>query len=87
MAGLAMHQVVTKALVGELSSQSSDASQSHDKLMLQAIRPRVVGHGPEVHLRHMKINSFGKLFAVRGTIIRAGNSQVCIIYEFVTTAN
>ncbi|EAT44419.1 AAEL004200-PA [Aedes aegypti] len=76
MAGLAMHQVVTKALMGDLTSQSSELSQSHDKLMLQAIRPRVVGHGPEVHLRHMKINSFGKLFAVRGTIIRAGNSQV-----------
>lgn len=76
MAGLAMHQVVTKTVVDELLSQSSDSTQSHDKLMLHAIRPRVVGHGPEVHLRHMKINSFGKLFAVRGTIIRAGNSQV-----------
>lgn len=79
IAGLAMHQIVTKSLAGmDTSSQSSESSQSPSthKLMLQVIRPRVIGHGPEVHLRQMKVNSFGKLISVRGTVIRAASSQI-----------
>ncbi|XP_058454183.1 DNA helicase MCM8 [Malaya genurostris] len=74
--GLAMHQNITKLILQDDSSQLSELSASGNKLMLQPIRPRVIGHGPEGHLRNMKVNSFGKLIAVRGTIIRAGPSQI-----------
>ncbi|XP_055635783.1 DNA helicase MCM8 isoform X2 [Toxorhynchites rutilus septentrionalis] len=79
MAGLAMHQTVTKSHQGtDKPSQlpESSPSSSTNKLMLQIIRPRIVGHGPEVHLRQMKVNSFGKLISVRGTVIRAASSQI-----------
>ncbi|XP_055541524.1 DNA helicase MCM8 isoform X2 [Wyeomyia smithii] len=73
--GLAMYQNVIKYLKRE-GSQSQEESTAGNKLLLQPIRPRILGHGPEVHLRHMKVNNFGKLVAIRGTIIRSGSSQI-----------
>ncbi|XP_058823295.1 DNA helicase MCM8 [Topomyia yanbarensis] len=74
--GLAIHQNLTKLITQDNGTQHSEISAASNKLMLQPIRPRVIGHGPEVHLRHMKVNSFGKLIAIRGTVIRAGSSQI-----------
>uniref|UniRef100_A0A182NRJ3 DNA helicase MCM8 n=1 Tax=Anopheles dirus TaxID=7168 RepID=A0A182NRJ3_9DIPT len=66
--GLAMHHL--------LMSQQSNSSQGDPKLCLQTIRPRIVGFGPEVSIGSIKVSSFGKLVSVRGTIIRAGASQI-----------
>ncbi|KFB53485.1 AGAP002580-PA-like protein [Anopheles sinensis] len=67
--GLAMHQLLVKH--GTTRSSQQDA-----KLCLQTIRPRIVGFGPEVSIGSIKVSSFGKLVSVRGTIIRAGASQI-----------
>ncbi|ETN67426.1 DNA replication licensing factor MCM8 [Anopheles darlingi] len=67
--GLAMHHLLTRNAGG-------GSSQSATPLSLNTIRPRLVGFGPEVSIGSIKVSSFGKLVSVRGTIIRAGASQI-----------
>ncbi|XP_050068725.1 DNA helicase MCM8-like [Anopheles maculipalpis] len=67
--GLAMHQTLMK-------EQFCSSSQRDANLCLQTIRPRIVGFGPEISIGSIKVSSFGKLVSVRGTIIRAGASQI-----------
>uniref|UniRef100_A0A4Y0BTX5 DNA helicase MCM8 n=1 Tax=Anopheles funestus TaxID=62324 RepID=A0A4Y0BTX5_ANOFN len=67
--GLAMHHTL-------MNEQSCSSSQNDANLCLQTIRPRIVGYGPEVSIGSIKVSSFGKLVSVRGTIIRAGASQI-----------
>uniref|UniRef100_A0A182SP55 DNA helicase MCM8 n=1 Tax=Anopheles maculatus TaxID=74869 RepID=A0A182SP55_9DIPT len=67
--GLAMHHTL-------MNEQACSSSQRDAKLCLQTIRPRIVGFGPEVSIGSIKVSSFGKLVSVRGTIIRAGASQI-----------
>uniref|UniRef100_A0A182XAS6 DNA helicase MCM8 n=1 Tax=Anopheles quadriannulatus TaxID=34691 RepID=A0A182XAS6_ANOQN len=67
--GLAMHHTL-------MSQQSTGSTQSDAKLCLQTIRPRIVGYGPEVSISSIKVSSMGKLVSVRGTIIRAGATQI-----------
>uniref|UniRef100_A0A1Q3EXY8 DNA helicase MCM8 n=1 Tax=Culex tarsalis TaxID=7177 RepID=A0A1Q3EXY8_CULTA len=67
--GLAMHQTVTKRAVKEEGSGGMREDNP-----LRPIRARVLGYGPEVHLRYLNINNWHKLIAVRGTITRAESS-------------
>ncbi|XP_053680004.1 DNA helicase MCM8 [Anopheles nili] len=68
--GLAMHHLL-------MCQQPAGGSTPPDaKFCLQVIRPRIVGFGPEVSIASIKVSSFGKLVSIRGTIIRAGASQI-----------
>ncbi|XP_039449919.1 DNA helicase MCM8 [Culex pipiens pallens] len=69
--GLAMHQTVTKRTVKE----EGGVGMREDN-PLRPIRARVLGYGPEVHLRYLNINNWQKLIAVRGTITRAEGSII-----------
>ncbi|XP_050098678.1 DNA helicase MCM8 isoform X2 [Anopheles aquasalis] len=69
--GLAMHHLLSRNASG-----GGAGSQSATPLSLNTIRPRLVGFGPEVTIGSIKVSSFGKLVSVRGTIIRAGPSQI-----------
>ncbi|XP_035783583.1 DNA helicase MCM8-like [Anopheles albimanus] len=69
--GLAMHHRLARNAIGGVGS-----SQSATSLSLNTIRPRLVGYGPEVSIGSIKVSSFGKLVSVRGTITRAGATQI-----------
>ena len=70
--GLAMHQRIST----DTSINSPTQNSSNHMLFFQTIRARIIGQSPIVNLRSLKVNSYNKLTAVRGTVIRANVSQI-----------
>lgn len=61
--GLAMHQII-------LGSNIIDKTNMN----LKTIKPRIYGYGPVTNLRSLKVNSYGKMVTINGTIVRVGGS-------------
>ncbi|XP_046388865.1 DNA helicase MCM8 [Ischnura elegans] len=75
--GIAMHQIVSKAMDDELIANLPDAEkESFSPLEIPIIRARVLNYEPVIHLKNLKTNYYGKLVSIRGTIIRAGNIKL-----------
>lgn len=73
--GLAAHQRITHDLPA-LSSSQLTGIESASKFSLLTIRPRIVGHSPVVSLDKLRQWNYGRLIAVRGTVIRVGEAEL-----------
>ncbi|CAD7093672.1 unnamed protein product [Hermetia illucens] len=76
--GLAMHRNVSEAPVqpGPSQSVSNSQFQFSSNSCLRTVRARIHGFGPAVNLRALKVNNYDRLVSVRGTVIRAGATQI-----------
>ncbi|XP_026476477.1 DNA helicase MCM8-like, partial [Ctenocephalides felis] len=61
---LAMHQVLL------MQNESTDSSN------LDMVMARVMGHGPVIPLKNIRVHSYSKLVTIKGTVIRAGNPKL-----------
>ncbi|KAJ9579973.1 hypothetical protein L9F63_004356 [Diploptera punctata] len=77
--GLAMHQIVFTALQNEVREQLQEEAEM-PPLVLPIIRARIANFEPVIQLKNLKAMFYGKLVAVRGTIIRVGNIKLLCIW-------
>ncbi|XP_015113669.1 DNA helicase MCM8 [Diachasma alloeum] len=67
--GLALHQVLVK------SQLSKTGLNSKEDINLPTIRVKLINYKPLVALRDIMIDSYGKLIATRGCVIRVGRAK------------
>ncbi|KAJ8972971.1 hypothetical protein NQ317_019318 [Molorchus minor] len=77
--GLAMYQFILKH---KKSQEQGDSINKETDMPF--IRARLINYEPILQLKHLKVNYYGKLVSIKGTVIKAG--QVKIICQYLAFA-
>ncbi|XP_018328891.1 DNA helicase MCM8 [Agrilus planipennis] len=72
---LAMYQILMKIEEKRLNGQQKQPD------FLPILNTRIINFNPILQLKNLKVNYFGKLVTVRGTVIKAGN--VKLLYNYI----
>ncbi|KAJ8934470.1 hypothetical protein NQ314_013345 [Rhamnusium bicolor] len=75
--GLAMHQYIINYY--DKKSQEQEENLIEEK-EIPIIRPRIINYEPILQLKHLKVNYYGKLVSIKGTVIKAGHVKVICHY-------
>lgn len=79
--GVAMHQTIIQYIT-DLSKSDSSEEKNHP-INLSRLYVRLLNHSPILQLKNLKVNYYGKLVSVRGTVIRVSNVKlICQWMEF-----
>lgn len=71
---MAMFQVVYKFIEENIELNMPEEQKATP--ILQKINVRLLNHSPVIQLKNLKVNYFGKLASVRGTVIRVSNTKL-----------
>ncbi|KAJ8937576.1 hypothetical protein NQ318_023107 [Aromia moschata] len=75
--GLAMHQFILNHNKRKAEEQEESIIEEKD---VPIIRPRLINHEPILQLKTLKVNYYGKLVSIKGTVIKAGHVKVVCQY-------
>ncbi|XP_049817342.1 DNA helicase MCM8-like isoform X2 [Aethina tumida] len=73
--GLALHQNLIKKLQDTTNNIGNPKEKEYS-----IIRPRIVNFEPSLQLKDLRVNYYGKLVSVRGTVIKSGNIKIICSY-------
>ncbi|XP_032818836.1 DNA helicase MCM8 isoform X1 [Petromyzon marinus] len=74
--GLAVHQTLTKDLesqVVQLQQQADIQQEEAPTVNVPLINVRIYNYEPLTQLKNLRANCYGRLVAIRGTVVRVGN--------------
>ncbi|XP_078724376.1 DNA helicase MCM8 isoform X2 [Lampetra fluviatilis] len=74
--GLAVHQTLTKDLesqVVQLQKQAAIQQEEAPTVNVPLINVRIYNYEPLTQLKNLRANCYGRLVAIRGTVVRVGN--------------